>query len=514
MFIAKNKQAFTIVELLIVVVVIAILATITIVAFNGVTRNAAVAALQSDLKQAATALELHKIDASSYPATEGAALAIISASDNTTYQYSFVEPNGYCLSATATDNQANVPGYHITNASSTPVEGVCDGHTGPAVGGGESSLPVVSVGSSHSLALVDGQVYAWGRGSSGQLGQGNTDNQLSPVVVNGGDMAGKTIVKISAGNNHNLALDSDGQVYAWGVGGRTGDGTTTQRNSPVLATGALVGKNITSIAAGGSHSLALDDTGQVYAWGTNTYGQVGNGTSTNQSSPVAVTGGALSGKTIIKITAGTDTSFAIDTSGNLYAWGRDYYGALGTPVGHAGGGNIPNPLPLLSDRDDINGKNIVDITAGEYHGLALDDTGQLYAWGGNNDGQVGKGNYVTQATPLAINPSALSGKTIVSIVAGGLNSAALDSDGNLYTWGSSSFGQIGDGLTTNRSVPTSITGGSLSGLTLSQISIRNHTMIAVDSSGGLHFWGYNGYGKGGDGTTDNRYLPVGISVSP
>jgi hypothetical protein len=194
----------------------------------------------------------------------------------------------------------------------------------------------VAAGANHSLALgADGTIAGWGDDTYGQLGDGTFEISSHPVAVNrAGVLAGKTVVALAAGEGHSLALCSDGTVAAWGrnQAGQLGNQSLTNSNVPVAVTtsGALAGKKVVAIAAGGNHSLALCSDGKVMAWGDNLSGDLGNGKTTRSTSPVAVKStGALSGKTVIGIAAGISHSLAVCSDGVVVAWGSNAKGQLG-----------------------------------------------------------------------------------------------------------------------------------------------------------------------------------------
>ncbi|HRQ86984.1 MAG TPA: cell wall anchor protein, partial [Candidatus Saccharibacteria bacterium] len=376
--------------------------------------------------------------------------------------------------------------------------------------------PMVAGATGHALALSSsGQVYAWGENTYGHLGNGTTDSSLVPIPVTSGDLDGKTITEVAAAANHSLALDIDGQVYAWGNNGsgRLGDGTITTRLSPVAITGgALSGKTIVAIEAGSSHSLALDSDGQVYAWGRNLYGQIGDGTSSDRHSPVAITGGAIAGKTITKIAASGELSFVIDSDGLLYGWGRNYYGALG--VSGANSGNTPNPSPgAVNGSAGLAGKVVSSVVSSPniMASFAIDSTGVLYAWGnGAYNSQLGTGvnGYVGSPTPVTVGD--LAGKTVAMAAGGGAHSLALDSSGAVYAWGGNDYGELGisGGKTgTAKLVST----GDLAGKAVVFISAGHSFSLAITSEGQVVAWGRNYAGQLGDGTIANRTTPAIIS---
>jgi len=315
---------------------------------------------------------------------------------------------------------------------------------------GLSNAVALSAGRFHSLALdVGGRVWAWGGNYAGQLGIGSLANSVIPVPVGGLP----AITAIAGGGIHSLALDVGGQVWAWGSNsfGQLGDGTTTDSNVPVLTTGLPA---VSAIAGGGFHSLALDGSGNVWAWGRNSSGQLGDGTTTDSSVPVPVLGLPPG---VIAIAAGGDHSLALDGSGNVWAWGDNSCGQLGTTAS-----NSPNTTPVL-----VSGlpSNIVAIAAGWCQSLALASSGQVWAWGGNFFGQLGNGS-VSFSNPTPGPVASLSG--IVAIATNGYHGLALDGNGNVWAWGWNSSGQLGDGTTTDSSTPVMVLssgGNPLSGVT-------------------------------------------------
>ncbi len=292
----------------------------------------------------------------------------------------------------------------------------------------------IAAGEFSSFALVaDGSVYAWGDNGHGQLGLGhffgeqNTPQQILALT-------GKQIIAIAAGKFSSFALVADGSVYAWGNNhdGQLGLGSVGYQNTPQQIL-ALNDKNIIAIAAGVGHSLALAADGSVYAWGDNGHGQLGLGHFGEQNTPQQIP--ALNGKQIIAIAVGNYNSFARAADGSVYVWGMNHYGALG--FGHVGDENTPQQILALND------KNIIAISAGGYHSLVLAADGGVYAWGTNHYGQLGLGPVGEQNTPQQI--LALTGKQIIAISAGYYHSLALAADGSVYAWGSNDHGGLGLG---------------------------------------------------------------------
>ena len=288
-------------------------------------------------------------------------------------------------------------------------------------------------------------------------------------------------VKVAAGGMHSLALMLDGTVWAFGLNtyGQLGDGTTTNRTSPVQVIGL---NGIKEIAIGEQHSLALKNDGTVWTWGWNGVGQLGDGTTIGRTSPVKVNG--LSG--ITAIAAGNSHSLALKNDGTVWAWGDNYKGQLGDGIG-------PNLPPRLTVVQVAGLRGITAIASGQNHSLALKNDGTVWAWGDNYYGQLGIGTTETSYGPMQV--SNLSG--VSSIAAGGSHSIALKNNGTVWTWGLNSDGQLGDGLITSGRLTAEQVSG-LSGIIAISGSAFNSS--ALKNDGTLWMWGNNSYGQLGGGT--------------
>ena len=362
---------------------------------------------------------------------------------------------------------------------------------------GLTGVVAVAGGGDHSLALKsDGTVWSWGYGVSGQLGIGiATSNQQTPVQV----PALNGVVAIAAGFEHSVALKSDGTVWAWGYNayGQLGDGTITQRPSPVLSIGLTGGGGASAVSAAGHHSMVLKTDGTVWAFGWNIYGLIGDGgAAADRRTPVQVSG--LTG--VVAIAAGFYHSMALRSDGMVWAWGQDYYGALGDGL------ETDRSIPVQTR--GLTG--VVAIAAGEWHSMALRGDGTVWGWGRNDYGQVGDGSITP--VPGAIQkstPSQVSGLTaVVAISGGGQQNAAQKSDGTVWTWGHNVFGEIGDGTTTQRITPVPVGGLVLAGFT--GIAAGSRHSLALKSDGTVWAWGQNDMGQIGDGTTTQRQAAVQV----
>jgi alpha-tubulin suppressor-like RCC1 family protein len=300
-----------------------------------------------------------------------------------------------------------------------------------------TGVTAIAAGKRFTLAAMsDGSAWAWGYNGYGVLGNGTHDDSNLPIQVK--DAAGTgyltDVIAVSGGLGHCLALKSDGTVWAWGdneVGelGNPAGGYLPSQVKDAAGTGNLT--NITAIAAGGQHSLALKLDGTVWAWGAR---YLGNGTDDKSFLPVQVN---LTG--VVAIAAGKNHSLALTSYGTVWAWGDNMFGQLGN--GTTNDSNLP--VQVLT--------SVTGISAGENHSLAVGSSGRVWAWGDNYWGQLGDGNSgggIYSDIPVQVS---LTG--IVSVSAGSYYSLALESNGRVWAWGYNYVGQLGDGTNTNSPIP-------------------------------------------------------------
>ncbi|MDP9403479.1 MAG: RCC1 repeat- and reductase domain-containing protein [Actinomycetota bacterium] len=325
---------------------------------------------------------------------------------------------------------------------------------------GSHTFTKVAGGGSHSLGLkLDGTVWAWGLNSSGQLGNGTTTASSTPVKVTGLI----AITDISAGGAHSAAVDITGKVHAWGSNsfGQLGDGSTDNSLTPVRveAVGGGDGttlEGVTKVAAGANHTLALNLKRTVYAWGSNSFGQLGDETTTDRTTPVVVS--VISN--VKAISAGshslaiTDGVASGSTDDPVYAWGQNNRGQLGIAADLD-----PHPKPEKVPGMPLGATQVAAASAAGFS-LALKG-GEVFSWGANFAGQLGHGNRVTgnktgdpdclcDHKPNRVKTSidkALSG--ITGIAAGYFHALAIQSVGtattNVVAWGNNQYGQLGNG---------------------------------------------------------------------
>ena len=388
------------------------------------------------------------------------------------------------------------------------------------------------------LQWSNNRAFSWGMNSSGQLGDGTVTQRSLPVPVTAsGVLAGKTILSLAIGASHCLALCSDSTLAAWGnnASGQIGDGTNNQRNVPVAVYSSpgssLYGKKVVAIAAGAAHSMALCTDGTVSTWGYDLYGQLGNNmTNSAIGTPVAVStmitvngrpaSTALNGKKVIAIAAGQDHCLALCSDGTLAAWGNNASGQLGT--NSTVSSNIPVAVNRTSGVSALFGKTVTAIAAGGDHSFALCSDGTLVAWGANGNGQLGDTTTTQRNAPVAVSTaagvSALAGRSVVAISGGGTHSVALCSDGTLAAWGGNASGQLGDTTLIDKYAPVSVStaagSSALAGKAVTGITTSASSSFAQCSDGTLAAWGADSSGQLGDNSTTNESAPVAVNSSP
>ncbi len=363
----------------------------------------------------------------------------------------------------------------------------------------------------HTLALCsDGTVWAWGSNDMGQLGDGTTNDRTWPGRVANLDK----VVAIAAGGYHSMALrragDGTVSVWAWGSNehGQLGDGTRSTRLVPVVLEGL---DGVEALACGEAYSMVVrsadtGEPGEVWAWGGNDAGQLGDGTTAERLEPARVEG--LSGVT--RVCAGRLHAMALGgvasaRSGEIWTWG-------GNASGQIGDGTQDDRLTPYQ----VGLSNVAAMAAGAAHSLALSigtdpSRSVLWAWGDNTYGQLGDESSMDRSFPAQVEAA----PPLTGIAAGYYHSlgTADDGDGNLsvWSWGSNGDGQLGDGTGENARTPVRLSG--LSGVTLTSAGAAHSLAITFDSltsAASVWTWGSNDYGQLGDGTREDRLEPVQV----
>ncbi|MDY0170631.1 MAG: glycosyl hydrolase family 28 protein [Thermoguttaceae bacterium] len=339
--------------------------------------------------------------------------------------------------------------------------------------------------------------------------------------------AGAAANRIAAGSRHSVVLDEDGGLLAWGDGrmGQLGNGQFANADRPVAVAGPdgegrLAG--VVAVSAGMYHTLAICEDGSVWAWGNNTFGQLGNGSwghLEHSALPVQVVGPGGEGhlKDVVAISAGWDHSVALLNDGTVWAWGSRCHGQLGDGLRDS---NRLSPHPVhvlgLDGRGMLSG--VKALACGAHHTVALREDGTLLAWGGNHDGQLGSGRLGAAGPQHGTWPAPVVGPdgngaldSVSAVAAGYYHTVALRQDGSVWTWGYNGTGQLGHG--TRESVgdsrdlclatPAQMIGGRQGGKHLAGIvavAAGYENTYALDSEGRVWACGWNVYGGLGMGT--------------
>jgi alpha-tubulin suppressor-like RCC1 family protein len=314
--------------------------------------------------------------------------------------------------------------------------------------------PVAQVSSSNSTQyalLTNGTVYAWGLGTHGELGNGHLKNSFT-TAVKVQFPAGVKIAFLPIDvmpYDTAFAVDTTGQAWGWGdnAGGELCLGNTAQYTTPVT----LPFTDVTTLDGGADHAT-YDNDGTLSSCGTNTYGELGNGNMTSSTTPVPVSG--LSGQSVAELVGSWGNQGALLTNGTYYDWGYDGAGQLGNgTVGQSSDVPVQVPLPGTVAQVAQGGS-----AASNGQTMVMLSGGSLYAWGNDSSYQLGDGKTTNEESPELI--SSPPGVTYQTLASGGNTSYAISAAGEVYAWGNSREGQIGDGKTTPAKTPVAVLAGA------------------------------------------------------
>jgi alpha-tubulin suppressor-like RCC1 family protein len=337
---------------------------------------------------------------------------------------------------------------------------------------------------------VGDALWTWGNNSFGaQLGTNDITNRSTPVTTFAG---GTNWKQVSAGSAHCAAIKTDGTLWTWGYGniGRLGNATTTNRSTPVTTFAG--GTNWKQVSAGAFHTAAIKTDGTLWTWGYGADGQLGNAATTNASTPVTTFAGGTNWKQVSGI--GYHIA-AIKTDGTLWTWGN---GSLGQ-LGNAATTNRSTPVTTFA-----GGTNWKQVSGSGYHTAAIKTDGTLWTWGNGTFGELGNSTVLTtRSTPVTTFAGGTNWK---QVSVGSYLTAAIKTDGTLWTWGFGLFAQLGNAATTNRSTPVTTFAG---GTNWKQVSGGGAHIAAIKTDGTLWAWGNGDFGQLGNSTVlTNRSTPV------
>ncbi|WP_309641374.1 hypothetical protein [Flavobacterium sp.] len=292
---------------------------------------------------------------------------------------------------------------------------------------------------------------------------------------------------VAEGSAHTVAIKPNGTLWTWGLNdfGQLGDNTTTNRSTPAQIGSAT---NWKSVSAGFYFCLAVKTDGTLWAWGLNSSAQLGDGTTVSKLTPVQIG----TDTDWDSVSAGGSHSLAIKTNGTLWSWGRNKFGQLGRT------GSGLSPLQVGTDT------NWQIVSGGQEHSSAKKTNGTLWGWGRNSVGVIGDGTNVNKSVPTQTGTDT----DWASIGTGYYHALALKTNGTLWAWGFNNYGELGDGTTVDKFSPTQI--GTDTNWAF--VSGASQHSIAIKTTGSLWTWGWNQYGQLGDGTNVNKSVPTQIGT--
>ena len=346
---------------------------------------------------------------------------------------------------------------------------------------------------SQSCALTGaGAAYCWGAtdngdpidfGTVGAVGDGTRTWRTIPTPLAGGLAFRELSVGGATGGNHACGLTTSGAPYCWGERPGTVTGGITQLD--LAPTMVQLSPQFDRIEAGSLQSCALTTAGAAYCWGQNTYGAIGAGTTANHSVPYPVAGN----RTFTQLSGRADYVCGLVAAGDVFCWGENHYGQLGD------GTTIRRLVPT-----QVTGvPAFVQISAGEDHTCGLTNTGVAWCWGSNDWGQLGNG-----ATTEWSGPAPVPGHTFVEIGAGLLQTCGRTAAGAIFCWGGNNGALgVGGGIQSTN-VPLPVSGG----MTFTAMHVAWEHTCGITAGSQLYCWGNNQFGQLGDGTTTQRFIPT------
>lgn len=350
----------------------------------------------------------------------------------------------------------------------------------------------VSAGGIHSCGLTtNDRAYCWGYNETGRLGTGSETGPESclgaigpfpcstrPAPVSGS----RSFRQISAGADHSCAVATDHRAFCWGINsfGTLGDGTRTDRMAPTLVRG---GTRYYQVDAGLWHTCGVTYPERlVYCWGSNDFGQLGDGTLTQRLTPVPV----LGNRRFRSVSAGNWHTCGVTTSNEAYCWGRDDVGQLGNDDLKA-----RRTKPVLV----AGGHPFRQLDAGASHNCAVTTENRAFCWG--SGGLIGDGGDVNRFTPRAV----AGGLSFTRVTAGGFHTCGETKTNRGYCWGSDTRGQLGDGGGSTEALrPVPVAGG----LTFAQLSAGDVHTCGKTPAAVAYCWGYGFFGQLGDGSSGSE----------
>ena len=337
---------------------------------------------------------------------------------------------------------------------------------------------------------VGDTLWSWGNNNSGQLGDNTTTNRSTPVTTFAG---GTNWKQVSGGTLYSAAIKTDGTLWNWGSNsyGESGNNLVDLSNKLTPITTFAGGTNWKQVSCCQYFTAAIKTDGTLWTWGYNFYGQLGDNTGTNRSTPVTTFSGGTNWK---QVYCGQQHTAAIKTDGTIWTWGSNSNGQLGDNT------VIARSTPVTTFAGGTNWKQVA---CGYNHTAAIKTDGTLWTWGRNAYGQIGDNTTINRSTPVTTFAGGTNWK---QVSCRGQNTAAIKTDGTLWTWGTNVSGQLGNFISFINSITpvTTFAGGT----NWKQVSCGQQHTAAIKTDGTLWTWGSNYNRQLGDNTGTNRSTPV------
>ena len=364
-----------------------------------------------------------------------------------------------------------------TGAGIATITATAQGKSGTAnVTGLIVDLATVEGGFLFTCGLTTGgAAYCWGFNGSGVIGNGSNAASAAPSPVVGG----LTFATLAVGDKHACGITTDGAVFCWGSNGSGALGNGSTNGPETCDIGGSVGCSTAPVPVAGNHTFAalsagndytcgLEPSGNIYCWGWNLFGQLGDGTNSSNATPVAVSGGI----TFASISAGNTHTCAVSTNGDAYCWGDNEVGQLGGVVGES------SSVPVLVS----GGHSFASVGAGVLHSCGVATSASAYCWGFNRVGELGDGTDVQSTTPVAVS----GGLSFLTISSGWDFSCGVTLSGAAYCWGLGDSNQLGRGETESSAAPLAVVGG----LTFSSVDAgTGQHACGMTADGTAYCWG-------------------------
>ena len=374
----------------------------------------------------------------------------------------------------------------------------------------------------HTCAIKDGELFCWGQGLNGQLGIGSTTDQTEPVQVTANGFSSGGVTSLAAGFRHTCAVKNE-ELFCWGWGanGQLGIGSTTDQTEPVQVTAnGFSSGGVTFVAAGWYHTCAIKD-GELFCWGMGAFGHLGISSTTDQTEPVQVMANGFSSGGVTSVAGGGSHTCAIK-DGELFCWGAGSSGRLGT------GSTANQTEPVQVTANGFSSGGVTSVAAGWFHTCAIKNE-ELFCWGANGNGQLGIGRATGQTEPVQVTTNGFSSGGVTFVATGWYHTCAIK-DGELFCWGLGANGQLGIGSSIDQTEPMQVTANDFSvrpelksiivsvitdtslpkGIVTSLAAGIRHTCAVKDRE--LFCWGLGANGQLGIGSTADQTEPVEVTA--